>query len=101
MNKQRDVTNSLVCCENESSLMNALEINCHVVLGRFLHSSVGAGATDGLHYLRETEEQPVEVGLHTVVLNKVISYLTANVQQIDFPRVFHSLVYSGHLVGTG
>jgi hypothetical protein len=32
--------------------------------------------------------QAVEVGLHTVVLNKVISYLTADVQ-IDFPRVFH------------
>jgi hypothetical protein len=26
-----------------------------------------------------------QVGLHTVVLNKVISYLTASVQQIDFP----------------
>jgi hypothetical protein len=48
---------------------------------------------------------PVEVGLHTVVLNKVISYLILY-NKLNFPGYFTcglvcGLVYNGHLAGTG
>jgi hypothetical protein len=43
----------------------------------------------------------VEVGLHTVVLNKVISYLILY-NKSTFPGYFTcGLVYNGHLAGTG
>jgi hypothetical protein len=43
----------------------------------------------------------VEVGLHTVVLDKVISYLILY-NKSTFPGYFTcGLVYNGHLAGTG
>jgi hypothetical protein len=51
-------------------------------------------------------DKPVEVGLHTVVLNKVISYLILLYNKSTFPGYFTcglvcGLVYNGHLAGTG
>jgi hypothetical protein len=61
-------------------------------------------ANSGCIHLSEYVDKTLEAYCRsrvTYCLPKQSYKLSNTVQQIDFPRVFHSLVYSGHLAGTG